>query len=290
MRDEVHLLQVGVLGGPQQVVELLSTLGDLEPVDDGEALVVAHDEDHLVAGQNAGVDVAVHHQVRAVSHPRHDIAVRKRHLGADGATDLVTHAGVAELAIERIGVFCPPTGEEFSGKPACGGQDVVGVVAYLVDSLNDLVVGRRRADRLAALIEVCIPCLLLGLCAAEPVRRCCVIAQGAVDLLDGHARVGHDRRRVLFRRVPAGRVNGHDLEVGVFEQCPGPGSEVLEFGANRDDDVGVFCDRVRTRVTRDSQGSCVVGVGVGEGSLAGEGLHDGDVALCREVAERWSGL
>ena len=83
----------------------------------------------------------------------------------------------------------------------------------------------------------------------------------------------------LFRRVPAGRVDGHDLEVGVFEQRPGPGSEVLEFGTNRDDDVGVFCDRVRTRVTRDSQGSCVVGVGVGEGGLAGEGLHDGDVAL-----------
>ena len=61
----------------EQVVERRPALVDLQPVDDGEAAVVAQDHDHLVPGQHRRVQVAVHHQVRAVADEHERLTVRR---------------------------------------------------------------------------------------------------------------------------------------------------------------------------------------------------------------------
>ena len=73
----------------------------LEPVDHGEAAVVADDHDQLLPGEHRAVEVGVEHQVRAVADERDHVAVRARHPRAPRAGDLVAHARVAVLAVER---------------------------------------------------------------------------------------------------------------------------------------------------------------------------------------------
>ena len=65
----------------QQVVERITTLADLQPVDHGVAAVVAQDDDHLVSRQHRRVEVAVEHQVRPVA-DEHDRVAGRGELGA----------------------------------------------------------------------------------------------------------------------------------------------------------------------------------------------------------------
>ncbi len=127
-----------------EVVEGGAALEVLQPVDDGEAAIVADDDDHLVAGQHRGIDVGIHHQIGAVAGKDDDITVRIGHRRAPAAGDLVAHAGKAEFAIKRARRLDLPDLGKLARQAAGGGQDEVGVVAGAVDDADDLRIGRHR--------------------------------------------------------------------------------------------------------------------------------------------------
>ena len=104
-RDEVRVACVVEL-----VVERHAALVDLQAVDHREATVVADDDDQLVTGQHRAVQVAVHHQVRAVADERR--SPRRsgmRHLRPPRPADLVAHAREPVLAVEACRVPSPAT-------------------------------------------------------------------------------------------------------------------------------------------------------------------------------------
>src|SRR6266481_5951403 len=71
--DADRLLHPAVL---DQIVERDTALPVLQAVDHGIAAVVADDDDYLVPGEHARIDVRIHHQVRAVA--QHDEGIARR--------------------------------------------------------------------------------------------------------------------------------------------------------------------------------------------------------------------
>ncbi len=120
----------------------------------------------------------------------------------------------------------------------------------------------------------------------EPGGRRPVLPQPVVDLLDGDERVADHGERLLLRGVPAGGVDRDEPHVWVLEHRPRPGGEVLEAGADGDDDVGVLGDGVRRGRPRHPDRACVIGVIVDERGLAGNGLDDRDPPPLGERSER----
>ena len=75
MLGEVGGDVLGDLAVLEEVVEGGRALGVLEPADDRVAAVVADHDDQLVPGEDRGVELGVHHQVRTVADEDDDLAL-----------------------------------------------------------------------------------------------------------------------------------------------------------------------------------------------------------------------
>ena len=234
---KIHFDDVGVVGEVgaavrHEVVERHPARGDLQPVDDGEAAVVAHDDDELVPRQHRAVEVAVHHQVRAVADQGDHLAVGHGHLRSPGPRDLIPHAGVAVLAVERMDALRAPPADQLAGESPRGGDHVGGRTGGPVDRSDDLRVGREvvgigsvgagcpQRHRGGDLVDVRV---VLGRLRGGPHRpglRGPVVADGRAQLGQTFPGVGHQRNRPVLDRVEAGRVQPDDAGGLVSEHGP----------------------------------------------------------------------
>ena len=153
MLDEIDLDPVFDPTILDEIVEGGAAREVLEPVYDREAAVVADHDDQLVAGQDRGIDVRVHHQIGAVAGEDDHVALRIGHLGPPAAGDFVAHAGEAELAVEGADGLGLPVLAQLARQAAGGGQRQVGRIADPADGpdhvrvAGPLDVGRPRVGR-----------------------------------------------------------------------------------------------------------------------------------------------
>ena len=161
-----RLLDAAIL---DQIVEARAALAVLQAVDHGIAAIVADDHDHLVAGENGRIDIRIHHHVGAVADHDDRRAGRVGHGRAPSGRDLIAHAGEAELAVERIGLFDAPVLHHFAGQPAGGGDEIVALASLRTDDTDHLRIGRNRfVGRLLIAIERRIPFGKLGFAVRCP--------------------------------------------------------------------------------------------------------------------------
>ena len=112
------------------------------------------------------------------------------------------------------------------------------------------------------------------------------VAERGVDLLERDLRVADDAERAVLQRVVAVDVDRDEPAVGVGEDRPRAGGEVLEAGADADHEVGRRAGRVAAGRAGDAGRAEVHRVLPGGRALAGLGLEDRDVAARGEVGEQ----
>ena len=103
-----------------QVVEARVTRGVLQALDAAEPAVVEQYDDQLRTEAHGGRDLAVEHEIRPVSDHHDHFALGLRELHAEGAGDLVAHAGVAILQVVPAGMLRPPVAVQLTGQSAGG--------------------------------------------------------------------------------------------------------------------------------------------------------------------------
>ncbi len=269
----------------EQVVELGAARVDLQPVDDGEAAVVADDEDHLLPGHHRRVDVRVHHQVRAVADPGDDVA-RSAGRGAPPRPRRSRSPSSSSRTRSRTTPtdLRAPAHGELAGQAAGRRQDVVVRVGRGVDRLDHLGVGGRSVVRSARTTNR----------GRRATRRCARRPRPAT-------RPGRHRRRgptpiassatlasPTTGRAPClwashdARIDRHEPHVRILEHRPRAGREVLQPGTDRQHDIGLLRDGVGRARPGHAERAGVVRVVVGQGRLAGHRLDDRDGMALRE--------
>ena len=276
-------------GVGEQVVEAVGALAGLQPVDHGEARVVAEHGDERDPGERRGVELGVQHQVGAVAEDRGDQAVRvgqgASERGAPRRGDLVAHAGEAVLEVHggaRGGARSygagAPAAVQLAGHPPGGGEHVVVGTRGVVDDPGDLGVGERPVGADAARaqpVDGRVP-------GGPPARRAGgprvggrPAGQSLAELQQRLARVAHHGQGAVLDRVEAGGVDGHDPHVG-GEAGPRGGGEVLQPGADGQHHVGLGREVVGAGRAHDAQRPAVQAVVMRHQRAAGDRLDDGD--------------
>ena len=193
----------GAAGVGEHVVEPLRALVGLQPVDHGEARVVAEHRHVGVTGEGSGVELGVEHQVGAVAVQRSDqpvrMGLRTRHRGAPGCDHLVAHAREAVLEVHRgargrgpvvLDDAGAPASVQLARHPAGRGQDVVLRAAGVVHDADDLGVGEPAVgcDTLAQPVDVRVPVGQLAGRLRGPALVGRPVPQRLVQLDDGRSR------------------------------------------------------------------------------------------------------
>ncbi len=123
----------------------------------------------------------------------------------------------------------------------------------------------------------------------QPVGWRGVRTERGVDCLERHLRVADHRKGALLVGIPGRRVDAHEPDVGIAEDRPRPGREVLEPGPDGDDHIGLFRDGIGGPRARHPERPRVVRVVMRERRLARDRLDDRDPVPLRERAERVDG-
>ena len=126
----------------------------------------------------------------------------------------------------------------------------------------------------------------------QPLVRQCEgeIAKGRVEIADGRPCVADHGDRVVLGRVEGGRVDRHQPGIRVPEQAPGTGGEVLQPGADGEDQIRRPGDGVGGLGSGNADGADAAGVGPGQRRLAGLGFGDRDAVPFGEGGEPVAGL
>ena len=267
------------------VVELGAAALLLQPVDAAVAAVVGQHDGEGDAPHHRGGELGVRHHVGAVADEADHLLRRIGELDPHGAGDLVAHAGVAVLhVVAALGRLPEHLQRARHGAGGAHGDGVLG--RHPLHRADHLGVGgelvgvlRRRGGDLG---DGGVP-VGAGLGVGRGEAR---VAEGGVDLLERHLGVADDADGAVLQRVVAVDVDRDELAVGVGEDRPRAGGEVLEAGADADDEVGRRAGVVAAGRAGDAGRAEVHRVLPGGRALAGLGLDDRDVAARGEVGEQ----
>ena len=131
---------------------------------------------------------------------------------------------------------------DLARETACGGEGEIVGAGQPIDDTDDLGVTREFVPvgvRSGDLVDVGVVLRHLGRRRVAPRLGCSVVPDSTGQVHERFACVADDRKGEVFRGVPAGRVDADDLDVGILEDGPRAGREVLEPGADRHDDIGL---------------------------------------------------
>ena len=243
--DEEGVGHCGAIG--DEVVEAVLPGVVLQLVDDGKAAIVENEDDQLFLCENRGIDVGVHQEIAAVSDKDDGIAVgfgfRLCDACAPAACDFVSHAGEAEFDIDGADAEGAPVGGHLGGQAACGGDDAVARVAERVHHADRLGVGIGAVAGGHVGGDVGIPDAAFGLGFCHPVGGGAVGREGFGEGFQSEFGVTHDGEGKVLGGVMAACVQAD--EAGVRgEDGPRSGGEILQAGADGEDDIGGACDGV----------------------------------------------
>ena len=273
-----------VAGGVEEVVEAGAAGGELEAVDAAEAAVVEEDDDELLAEHDARwrarSSSSCSCRRRASPRPRGrggPSSRRGRRRSRSPWWRSRIRGGSRWGASARQSLCSSP------GRPPEAQTTMASSPTRAVDGADHLHVGGERValGRGGDGVDGGGPFRLERAGVGEA-----LVAEGGGELFEGEPGVGDERQRVVLVGVVGGDVDRDDAAVGVLEERPGAGGEVLEAGADGEDDVGGLGDGVGGGGAGDADGAEVERVVVGQGGLAGLGLADGDVVLLGEGLER----
>ena len=301
--------------GGDHVVESHAALCQLEPLDDGEAAVVAHHDDHFVAREDRTVEVAVEHQVGAVADQGEDLTggltgASAGHAGAGNAGagnggagnggaghggaghgrpprpgDLVAHAGKAVLAVEAARRLGQPVDIELPRQAARGSEHIVLAGGGSVDGPHDLGVSRHPRPRGRRLGHHRLGVLGENAGLLGPGIGGAPVAEAGAELLQPHTGIGHQWEGSVLDGIEAGRVEADEADVVGPEHCPRAGGEVAQPGADGQDGVGLRGQAVGTVPAHDPDGAGPGRVGGDEAGLARHRLHHRHPVTRREAGE-----
>ena len=218
------------------------------------------------------------HQKAAVADEGIDVLIGRGELGAEGAADLVAHAG--EAVFHVIGVFALrfPQPLHTAGQRTGGAdRDRVGR-GKVVDNTEGAGL-RKAVFQLNAVHPVdlrevtCLRFFMLG----RP--RALVTVEQRSDRVETGFRVGEDGGRVHLECVERADVDRKDLHVRVLEAPLGAGRKVGQTGADGDHEVRLFGNRVGSSAAGDADAAHVQRVVKGDLALAGLRFADGDIEL-----------
>ena len=135
-----------------------------------------------------------------------------------------------------------PTIVDLTRETARGSQGEIVGAGQPIDDTDDLgvtrkfvPVGIRRGD----LVDVGVVLRHLGRRRVAPRLGRSIVPDATGQVGERFACVANNRKGQVFGGVPAGRVDADDLDVGILEDGPRAGREVLEPGADRHDDIGL---------------------------------------------------
>ena len=181
-------------------------------------MVVNQHDDQLDALLERGHDLAVEHQVGPVAHQRKDLTIGRGHLDAQGAGDLVPHAGVALLDVVLLRIASPPQFVQVARHRAGGADDDVTRTGRIVDRADDFALGGQRLMRqLVKPADLLIPFQVeaRGLLATGGIDL--VPLQPAGQRLDARAGIGDERDRAVLGGVEVQHVQVDEANVRVGE-------------------------------------------------------------------------
>ena len=233
----------------------------------------------------------VHHQIGAVADHDDDLGIGHRHLGAPAAGDLVAHAGIAELAVERAGGLDLPVLGQLARQAPGGGDDAVLLAGLAVHRAHDLRVARKvGVGGPGALLHDLVPRPVERFRLLGPRGRRPVAGDRRVQLGHRLPGVGDDGQRKMLAGVETRGVDADELEVLVLKHRPRAGREILQPRADRHHDIGLAGERVGGGRADDAEGSGIQRMRVGHDAAAGDGLDDRNGVLVRERREFGAGL
>src|SRR5580704_5580204 len=139
---------------------------DLQLVNHSEAVIVADDDDQLLAGEHGGVELGIEHEIGAVADEHDRIPFRLR-LGlsdsrAPTSRYFVAHAGKAELDVNSAGRLGPPIRGDLGRQAARRANDPVSRMTQYVDDADDLRVAHGPVPAgVYVIVDVGVPADLL---------------------------------------------------------------------------------------------------------------------------------
>ena len=245
-------------------------------------------------------DLLRHHQVRAVADEDVDVALRRGHLHAEPAGNLVSHARVAVLHVIALGVARAPQLVQVARQAAGGADDDVGRRERLLQHADHLRLlsiadcGLRTADwlRIAGLRQhtrstsarhaACNAAIVSVYVGADAIA-----GDERQQLLEHRARIADQRQRGVLEGVELGDVDRDEPHVLVLERGLRRGREVAQTRA--DDDA-----RGRRRAARRFAACVPVAPTPPSGqrmrlrqrAFAGLRLADGDAGRVDELPQR----
>ena len=135
-----------------------------------------------------------------------------------------------------------PTIVDLARETACGSQGEIVGAGQPIDDTDDLGVTRKfvpvsigRGD----LVNVGVVLRHLGRRRVAPRLGRPMVPDATGQVGERLACVADDRKGQVFGGVPTGRIDADDLDVGILEDGPRAGREVLESSADRHDDIGL---------------------------------------------------
>ena len=131
---------------------------------------------------------------------------------------------------------------DLTRETACGGEGEIVGAGQPIDDTDDLGVTREFVPvgvRSGDLVDVGVVLRHLGRRRVAPRLGRSIVPDATGQVRECFACVADDRKGEVFGGVPAGRVDADDLDVGILEDGPRAGREVLESSADRHDDIGL---------------------------------------------------
>ena len=251
-------------------------------------MIVEHQDVDLQPLHDAGDDLRVEHHVAAVAHQGKHLAVRGRHLGAEGGGDLVPHAGKAVFHVVRVRRPGPPDPLEIAGQAARSPDD-------------DRVLGEECFVQLSEAPRLGQPRGIVR--GVEPIHLRRPPLPGVPDLpgvggaighlrqhpgqgREGRFRIGDHGKGAHLMGVEAVDVDRQELHLRVLKKPFGGRREIAEPRPDADDEIGVAGDGVRRQRARHPDPAQVEGVVPGQHPLPGLRLAERDIALRAEPLQR----
>ncbi len=250
-------------------------------------MVVEHQDVDLQPLHDAGDDLRMEHHVAAVPHQGKHLAVRVRHLGAQGGGDLVPHAGKPVLHVVRVRRPGPPDSLEIAGQAARSPDDD-GVLG------EECFVQRSEAPRLRQPHGI--------VRGVEPIHLRRPPFPGVPDLpgvggaighlrqrpgqgREGHLRIGDHGQGTHLMGVEAVDVDRQELHLRVLKKPLGGRGKIAEPRPDPDDEIGVAGDGVRRQRARHPDPAQVERVVPGQHPLPRLGLAERNVELRAEALQ-----
>ena len=106
-----------------------------------------------------------------------------------------------------------------------------------------------------------------------------MVAQRRCQFRQCLAGIGHHRQSAVLCPVIGLHVDRHQPPVGVAEQVPRAGGEILKPCADANHQIGLFGQRICTGCTGDTHRAEVHRMGCGQGGFARLGFHHGNLVL-----------